>query len=64
MKEQKIQRKRGSNGQHDPDPKMIAQRAHELYLERGGDHGHDFEDWLQAERELRRGEAFPGKMAG
>jgi DUF2934 family protein len=25
----------------------------ELYLVRGGDHGHHLDDWLQAERELR-----------
>jgi DUF2934 family protein len=30
----------------------IAQRAYELYLARGKAHGHDKEDWLQAEREL------------
>jgi hypothetical protein len=32
----------------------IACRAYELYLGRGRDHGHDEEDWLEAERELRR----------
>jgi hypothetical protein len=31
----------------------IARRAYELYLSRGGEHGHDVEDWVQAERELR-----------
>jgi Protein of unknown function (DUF2934) len=30
----------------------IAQRAYELYLARGGAHGSELEDWLQAEREL------------
>lgn len=30
----------------------IAQRAYELYEQRRGD-GHDWDDWLQAERELR-----------
>jgi hypothetical protein len=29
----------------------IAHRAYDLYLARG-EHGHDVEDWLQAEREL------------
>ena len=29
----------------------IAQRAYEIFLERGGTHG--LADWLQAERELR-----------
>ena len=32
----------------------IACRAYELYLGRGRDHGHDEDDWLTAERELRR----------
>lgn len=31
----------------------VAYRAYELYLERGCEHGHDLDDWLQAERELR-----------
>jgi hypothetical protein len=31
----------------------IARRAYEVYCERGGQHGRDLEDWLQAERELR-----------
>jgi hypothetical protein len=32
---------------------VIARRAFELYETRGGEHGHDLDDWLQAERELR-----------
>lgn len=31
----------------------IARRAFELYCARGCQHGHDIDDWLQAERELR-----------
>jgi hypothetical protein len=31
----------------------IAGRAYEIYMARGGTHGYDIEDWLQAERELR-----------
>lgn len=27
----------------------LAKLAHELYLRRGGEHGHDREDWLMAE---------------
>ncbi len=30
----------------------IARRAYLLFLERGGEHGHDVADWLQAEAEL------------
>jgi len=32
----------------------IAHRAYDLYLARDREDGHDVEDWLQAERELRR----------
>lgn len=28
----------------------IAERAYELHQKRGGDHGRDWEDWLEAER--------------
>jgi hypothetical protein len=31
----------------------VAIRAFALYCERGCQHGHDVEDWLQAERELQ-----------
>jgi hypothetical protein len=30
----------------------ISRRAYELFLERGGAHGADIDDWLRAEREL------------
>ena len=30
----------------------VARRAYDLFLARGRAHGHDVEDWLQAEREL------------
>jgi len=36
----------------DPITEAIALRAYELFLARGGQHGRDLEDWLQAEREL------------
>ena len=32
----------------------IARRAYELFEKRGGEHGHDWEDWFQAESELLR----------
>jgi hypothetical protein len=32
----------------------IERRAYELYLERGGEDGHDIDDWIQAEREVGR----------
>ena len=30
----------------------IANRAYELYVQRGHKHGHDLEDWLEAERQI------------
>jgi hypothetical protein len=35
-----------------PTPEETELRAHQIYVERGGAHGQDVEDWLQAEREL------------
>ena len=43
----------GKNGEPSPTPDEIGRRAHELFLERGSVHGHDLDDWLQAEHELR-----------
>ncbi len=31
----------------------VERRAYELYEQRGREHGHDCDDWLAAERELR-----------
>ncbi len=47
---------RGDSGmmQNDLTPEQIAARAYQLYLERGRTNGHDFDDWLQAEYELRQ----------
>jgi Protein of unknown function (DUF2934) len=35
-----------------PTHEEIGLRAHEIFIERGGAHGHDMEDWLEAERQL------------
>jgi hypothetical protein len=35
-----------------PSSDAIANRAYELYEQRGGTHGEDWNDWFQAEREL------------
>lgn len=32
---------------------LIAARAHEIFQSRGGEHGHDLDDWLQAEQEVQ-----------
>lgn len=37
-----------------PTTEEIAKRAFELFLARGGQHGHHEDDWLRAERELRQ----------
>ena len=34
------------------DRERVAYRAYELYVARGGQHGHALEDWLEAEQEL------------
>jgi len=39
-------------GLREPLGEEIARRAHELYLQRGGEHGKDVEDWVRAEKEL------------
>ncbi len=36
-----------------PSPAEIRKRAFEIHIERGGIHGCDLDDWLQAERELQ-----------
>ncbi|MFN7918195.1 MAG: DUF2934 domain-containing protein [Vicinamibacterales bacterium] len=37
----------------EPSDEDIRVRAYHRYLERGGGHGMDFEDWLEAKRELQ-----------
>jgi hypothetical protein len=36
-----------------PSHDAIAVRAYELFLQRGAQHGQDWDDWLAAERELQ-----------
>jgi hypothetical protein len=41
--------------QSHPDAQQsIQQRAYELYLKRGQEPGHELEDWVQAEHEVRQ----------
>src|SRR5687767_12472094 len=49
-------RTRPANGAAGPTPthEEIAEAAYLRYLSRRGGHGSDFDDWLEAERELRR----------
>jgi hypothetical protein len=37
----------------EPSEEDIRKRAYDRYLERGGGHGMDFDDWLEAEKELK-----------
>ena len=37
----------------EPTHLQIAYRAFEIYVSRGGEHGHDVGDWFEAERQLR-----------
>ena len=44
---------------NEPSAQDIAQRAFELYCERGRQDGGDLDDWLRAERELTAGQRQP-----
>ena len=44
---------KGGSSRPAPTFEQIAKRSFELYLARGGVEGHDVEDWLAAEAELR-----------
>ena len=37
-----------------PTFEEIAEAAYQRYLSRGGQHGHDFDDWIHAGRSLKR----------
>jgi hypothetical protein len=43
----------GSSDSAEPNHDDIARIAYQRYLERGGEHGRDFDDWVEAERTLR-----------
>jgi hypothetical protein len=36
-----------------PSEDEVRVRAYQRYLERGGTHGNDLEDWVEAEKELK-----------
>ena len=40
-------------------PDFVRERAYELFEERGRQPGHEMEDWLQAERELKHHWGIP-----
>ena len=37
-----------------PSESEVRERAFEIFISRGAAHGHDTEDWVRAEQELRR----------
>lgn len=47
--------KRGNGASNGVSDEEIARRAYEIYQSRGGMHGADLDDWLEAERQLRPG---------
>ena len=46
----------------EPTYTQIADRAYEIYVSRGGEHGHDVGDWFEAEQQLKT-ELQPKKRA-
>jgi Protein of unknown function (DUF2934) len=48
--------KKGIEKQSIPLEEQIRKRAHQIYLQRGRQHGSSLDDWLQAEAELRQAE--------
>jgi len=50
----------GAGDNDAPSLAEIRERAFEIHIERGGIHGCDLDDWLQAERELQ--EKYKGKV--
>jgi hypothetical protein len=43
----------GADSSDDPSYDEIAEAAYQRYLQRGGSDGRDFDDWLEAERDLK-----------
>jgi hypothetical protein len=44
-----------SSATRQPSDEDIRVRAYQRYLERGGSHGMEFDDWVEAEKELKTG---------
>ena len=54
---------RPQTAEDNPIHKEIELRAYQIFVERGGEPGHDVEDWLQAESELLEAYTKPGELA-
>ena len=52
MKEENVEQFRSELLVGEETRAMISTRAYEIYHQRGGEHGRDLEDWLQAENEV------------
>jgi hypothetical protein len=48
----------GKNVELSPTRAEIGRRAYEIFLERGSVHGHDLDDWFQAENDLKEERAL------
>jgi hypothetical protein len=53
--EQADDRLTSSSMSSEPSEDDIRMRAYQKFLERGGYHGNDLEDWTEAEQELKKG---------
>ena len=42
--------------QHEPTDEEVRERAYHRYLERRGTHGSEYDDWLEARRDLLKGQ--------
>jgi hypothetical protein len=49
-----VEQKEEASMSHGPTQDQIRLRAYQIYLERGGHHGQELDDWLRAERELQK----------
>jgi Protein of unknown function (DUF2934) len=49
-----VQQTEEASVSYGPTQEQIRLRAYQLYLERGGHHGQELDDWLRAERELQK----------
>ena len=48
----------GTHARREPFHERVARRAYERFQLRGSEHGHDQQDWFEAERELRASDTY------
>lgn len=44
---------KGNGGAPTVSDDEVARKAYEIYQSRGGEHGADFDDWIEAEKQLK-----------